>query len=77
MLVPALKAPQVGLMLMAHLQQRPPTQGKDLSHLLLFNGAAIYNAQRSPLPATEAPAGIDPKHGSDWARHIPIFIMPL
>jgi hypothetical protein len=36
-------------------------------------GRTFYEQLRSPLPSAEAPAGIDPKHGSDPAPHLPLF----
>jgi hypothetical protein len=76
LVVPVLRAPQLGFLLMTHLQRSPLTQSQGLLRLVLFNGAAIYDSMRSPLPPTQAPAGIDPKHGSDLPRHIP-FVLPL
>jgi len=38
-------------------------------------GRAVTTALRSPIPITEAPAGIDPKHGSDWGPRMPVIML--
>ena len=43
----------------------------------LSQGGNRLETRRSPDPQTEAPAGIDPKHGSDWGPRIPIYMRGL
>jgi hypothetical protein len=76
---PARKPPGAGAVF--NLPRIPPSRpaglitphgSPNLVQMVQECGASIH-AQRSPQPPTQAPAGIDPKHGSDMGTHVPIF----